>query len=168
MALTAAQLQKQSTAQAAKQSLILARNAASAARIQAKNQRHSAAVAAHVAAIQAKTNAKAQKLADKQAILNAKNNPFTPQNPSDQLQGIQSQPVIPVDTSLNTPNQATVDGGNSGLSSGTNSTGGVTLGGDPSADPVVVSKGLTTTEYAAIGLLAVVVIYMVAKHKKAA
>lgn len=154
--------------QAAKQAAILKRNTASAARIQAKQQRHTAAVAAHVAAIQTKTNLKAQKIADKQAIYNAKHNPVTPQNPDDALQQIQSQAVTPVDTSLNTPNSATVDGGNIGLSSGTNGTGGVSLGGDPSADPVVVQKGLTTTEYAAIGLLAVIIIYMVAKHKKAA
>lgn len=153
---------------AAKQAAILRRNTASAARIQARQQRHTAAVASHVAKIQAHTDAKAQKLADKRAIYNAKHNPSTPQNPDDALQQIQSQSVAPVDTSLNTPNTATVDGGFNGLSSGTNATGGVSLGGDVSADPVVVKKGLTTTEYAAIGLLAVVVIYMVAKHKKAA
>lgn len=139
------------------------------ARIAAQKKRDQAA-AQRLQARQARQNAINLKKQQKQDLKNAYNNsiinPVTPQNPSDQLQGIMSQQSS---SSLNTPDQSMVPGGYGGTNVGTNDTGGITLGngtGDTTTPPQ--TTGLTTTEYVAIGIVIVVVIFMVARHKAAA
>ncbi len=92
-------------------------------------------------------------------------------NSDDQLQSISTQTSSGIMNSTNQP----VDGGYVGLSTGTNDTSGVTLGGDLSAGgtdataaTTPAKTGLTTTEYVAIGIIGLVVGFYIYNHRKAA
>ena len=146
--------------QAARQSAVQRRNDAAAARIKA----HSDLVAARAAA-------QAQKKQDRQNARLAKLYPAGGSSTDGSVLGTSYQQNYGGSSVLQ-PNQF-AQGGWTGGTSGTNDSGGIALGGDLTSDAnmptqttaeAVKSTKLTTTEYVAIGVVALVVVFYIIKH----